>query len=166
MMICYYKEEKNPEEINELIKRVNGFSNGDLYKWGSISKVYKDIVEKKTVTNYRLSDNNLAEIRDALKAGKPVMIWLDYNPKTVKNDMHWVLAVDYDDNDENNIKIADPIDGKIKSIKSYLGWVIKDVRRTIEGYVVYDTIEDKVVDCEKYKLAIDEIKKIINKYQL
>jgi uncharacterized protein YvpB len=85
-----------------------------------------------------LKDSDINAIKDAIDAGFPVMIWLDYNPRTVKNDMHWVLIIGYDPTDENNFTIADPIDGKEKSLKKYLGWWKPSARRAIEAYVIYD----------------------------
>lgn len=137
MVASYYGHVVNPKEINDLLKKNQGFM-GDLYAWGGLFRCFGDIKERRFVTPSKLTDAQMQAIRDAIDKGFPVMLWLDYNPKTVKNDMHWVLAIGYNPADENDLTIADPIDGTVKSLKKYLGWLIPSARRTIETYVIYE----------------------------
>ncbi|HDK42323.1 MAG TPA: hypothetical protein ENH35_02905 [Candidatus Moranbacteria bacterium] len=153
MIDYYYGFNHKPDEVNDELKRYSGFA-GSLYKWGSFSKVHKSIREIYKRTNYRLKNSDIKAIKESIDKNYPVMIWLDYNPRTVKNEMHWVLAIDYNKDNENDITIADPIDGKTKSMKKYLGWFIPSIRRTIEAYVIY---EGKLPDLTNWKKKYEEL---------
>ena len=107
MIACYYKKETNPEEMNTLLKQNNGFVSGGLYVWGAFSRVNEDIEEIKTTTPQKLSDTQMNEIKGALDLGYPVMLQLDFNPKTSPTEMHYVLATSYNINDENDITRLD-----------------------------------------------------------
>jgi len=166
-IVCnYYGMSETPDEVVEKINQKNGFTKAGEYYWGKAVEVYKDIDLKEHYkrTNYFLKDSDINAIKGAIDKGFPVMIWLDYNPKTAKSDMHWVLIIGYDPNDENNFTIADPIDGTEKSLKKYLGWWKPSARRTIEAYVIYEgknKQKDKCENCEKYKKEIEELDKKI-----
>lgn len=141
MVSRYFGKEVTPVDINDKLKALGqgrGFHAGNgNYVYGAITKIFSDIKEKKVVTPMPLTDGQLGEIRTALDSGYPVMIQLDYNPKTVKLDSHFVLVVDYDKNDENNLTIVDPITGEVRSLRHYLGWFRPSMRKTIEKYLIY-----------------------------
>ena len=137
-MVCkYYGKDVNPSDINKKLKEKQGFVSGGLYVWGSLSKVFSDISESKIDTPSALNDGQLNEIKGAMDSGYPVVFQLDYNPKTVANDTHYVVGIGYDSSDINNFTIADAIDGKIKSIKDYLGWLRPSVKETVYQYIIY-----------------------------
>lgn len=137
-MVCkYYGKDETPLSINDKLKKVAGFVGGGNYVPDAIEKIYKDITETRVTTPAPLTDFQMNEIKSALDNGYPVMIELDYNPKTVENDMHFVLITDYNKNDENDFTIADPLGGTIKSLKSYLGWFRPSARKTINQYYIY-----------------------------
>jgi hypothetical protein len=164
MVANFYGMDETPDEVVNKINAKNGFTSAGEYYWGKAEDVYKDIdlKEKYKRTNYFLKDSDINAIKDAIDAGFPVMIWLDYNPRTVKNDMHWVLIIGYDPTDENNFTIADPIDGKEKSLKKYLGWWKPSARRAIEAYVIYEGKHknaDECENCDKYKKEIEDLRK-------
>jgi hypothetical protein len=141
-MACkYYGKDENPDTLNTFLKEKKGFADGGNYVWGAITKCYPDIKEVRTMTPSLLTDAQIQEIKTAIDDGYPVMVHLDYNPKTVKNDMHFVLLIDYNPNDENDFTIADPLGGKICSLKTYLGWFKPNARNTIEQY---DILKGKV----------------------
>jgi Sec-independent protein translocase protein TatA len=154
-MVCkYYGKDENPLSLNNLLKSKKGFvANSGEYVWGSITKCYSDIVERKTETPTKLTDTQIQEIKTALDNNYPVMLEVDYNPKTVKADMHFVLAVDYNPSDENDFTIIDPLGGKTESLKKYLGWYKPSCRDSIERYVVY---EGKVPEESAGKVLIDK----------
>lgn len=143
MTACYYGRNETPPTINQKLKDKNAFTsatpNGpkDLYVPGGLSKVFTDIKETRTVTPSKLTDGQVADIKNALDQHYPVMIGLDYNPKTPLADYHFVLIVDYNPNDENDFTIADPLTGGTRSLKDYLGWYKPSARNTIESYVVF-----------------------------
>jgi hypothetical protein len=157
----------NPSTINRKLIEVNGFAGAE-YIWGSLTKIFPEIAEKYTRTATKLSDAQILEIKASIDAGNPVMIWIDYDPATVKNDMHWVLIIGYDNQDENNFTIIDPIDGKQRSLKEYLKFLIGTARRTIEAYVIYSgknidiTIESLLAENKKLSDKMDEIANICN----
>jgi hypothetical protein len=49
-----------------------------------------------------------------------------------------VLVVGYNPNDENDMTIFDPLGGKLRSLKDYLGWFKPSARNTIEKYLIYE----------------------------
>lgn len=139
MVGAYYSEDLNPKELNEELKKVGGFTNGGDYVWGTMQKIYTNVHEVliRVGEKIALSNLHMEQIRDSLDKGYPVMLHIDYNPKTVKDDMHWVLAVDYNSNDENDITIVDPLGGMLCSLKKYLGWFRPSARNSIIDYVIY-----------------------------
>lgn len=142
MVARYYGNDVNPLTINDKLKAIGagkGFAAGSgNYVFGALTKLFPKIIEKVTATPAKLTDAQIGEIKTALDAGFPVMIHLDYNPQTVANDQHWVLVIGYNPDDENDMTIADPIDGTEKSLKKYLGWFKPSARDTIERYVIYE----------------------------
>ena len=155
-MICkYYGKDETPLSINDKLKKINGFVNGGNYVPDAIEKIYKDITETRVTTPAPLTDFQMNEIRNALDNGFPVMVEIDYNPKTVDNDMHFVLITDYNKNDENDFTIADPLGGTIKSLKSYLGWFRPSARKTINQYYIYKGVVPKT------EPTVDEILALI-----
>ena len=136
----YYGKSVDPISLNDKLKALGpgaGFVAGSgNYVWNAITKIFSDIKEKLVNTPMPLTDAQLGEIRSAIDDGYPVMIQIDYNPKTVANDMHFVLVVDYNTSDENDLTIYDPIGGVYKSLKAYLGWFRPNARKTIEKYIV------------------------------
>lgn len=139
MIARYYGKDDSPVTINDKLKALQpaGFVSGGNYVWGSFQRQYGDIKENRTTTPDALTDEQMGEIRTAIDAGYPVMVQLDYNPKTVEYDMHFVLLVGYNINDENDFTIADPIGGRVHSLKDYLGWFRPSARNTIEQYIIF-----------------------------
>jgi uncharacterized protein YvpB len=140
-MVCqYYGKSIDPAQLNQKLKDLGpgkGFTaGGGDYVPGGVNKIYGDIKETRTVTPSLLTDAQLAEIKTSIDNGYPVIICIDYNPKTNQPDTHFVVIVDYNNNDENDFTIADPLGGKIRSLKDYLGWLKPNVRNTIESYVI------------------------------
>ena len=141
-MLCkYYNKDETPVSINEKLINLGGgkgfATGGGDYIWGAIHKIFTDINEVKTETPDPLSDDQINQIKSSLDQGNPVMIQIDVNPKTVENDTHYALIVDYDSNDENNFTIADPIGGRVHSLKDYLGWFRPSARKTIYKFVLF-----------------------------
>jgi Sec-independent protein translocase protein TatA len=139
-MVCkYFGKNENPLTLNNLLKEKKGFvANGGEYVWGAITKCYPDIKEKMIQTPSLLTDGQVQEIKTTLDNGMPVVCQIDYNPKTNQPDMHFVVVVDYNHSDENDFTIADPINGKIRSLKDYLGFWKPNARNTIERYITYE----------------------------
>jgi hypothetical protein len=139
MVSKYYGKNENPLTLNTLLKDKKGFlTNSGEYIYGSLTRCYTDIKEFRTDTPSALTDTQVQEIKTALDNGKPVVLEIDYNPRTVKADQHFVLCVDYNPSEENDFTIADPLGGKVRSLKDYLGWYKPNARNTIEQYIIYE----------------------------
>ncbi len=134
----YYGFDDTPATVNKDLKDNSGFVGGGLYVWGKYPTMRKGLVEKVVNTPDPLTDAQYAVIKEALSKGYPVMLQIDYEPKTVPTDMHYVLCIGYDEADENNLTIADPLGGQIKSLKNYLGWYRPSMRKTIEQFCIYE----------------------------
>jgi chaperonin cofactor prefoldin len=138
MGLCYYDYNTDPEDLNNKLKKVGGFAGGGNYVWHSVEKITDKMKEAlvRVGDTYPATDDQVKQIKDALDDGYPVILHIDYNPKTVADDQHWVLAIGYNPADENDITIVDPLGGTIKSLKSYLGWLRPNFRRTLIDYCI------------------------------
>lgn len=156
MLSKYYGKDETPQTINDKLKTVKGFAvGGGDYIWGSFHKVFNDIAEVKTDTPDVLTDNQINQIKSSLDQNYPVMVQLDYNPKTVANETHYVLIVDYNPSEENDFTIADPLGGKIHSLKDYLGWYKPSVRKTINQIILFTGPKPTTQnDAETYGLLV------------
>lgn len=139
-MVCkYYGKQVDPGQLNTMLKNLGagkGFTGGGNYVPGGVHLIYGDIKETRTATPSPLTDLQIGEIRTALDNNYPVILGIDVNPRTVEYESHFVVAIDYDQNDENDFIIADPIGGKQRSLKDYLGWLVPGVRKTVYSYIV------------------------------
>lgn len=138
-VLTYYGKNETPFTLNDKLKakEVGGFQEkSGIYNHGSITKLYPDVTERAVVTPNLLTDDQVKEIKGALDAGNPVIFKIDYNPKTVAINTHFVTAVGYNPKDENDFLIADPLGGVTKSLKSYLGWLKPNARKSIEKYMI------------------------------
>lgn len=139
-MVCrYFGKEVDPGSLNQKLKDLGvgaGFDGGGNYVPGGVHLLFGDIKEALTRTPSTLTDAQMGEIRTALDNNYPVIIGIDVNPRTVEYNSHFVVVVDYNINDENDLQIADPLGGKIRSLKDYLGWLVPGVRNTIYSYVI------------------------------
>lgn len=136
MIAKYYGKSADPISIDEALKQANigGYvPKSGIYVHGSITKIYSDIQEFRTNTPGPLTDGQLIEISEAIRDGFPVMFHIDTNITTVRPDSHFVLAIGMDPIDENNVTIADPIGGRVHSLKDYPG----GVRRLVSEYFIY-----------------------------
>jgi hypothetical protein len=140
MVSCYYQHNETPATINQHLKELRplGFGNNDgKYVFGSLSRIFGEIVEKQVWTPDLLTNTQINDIKTSLDNGFPVMCEIDFQPQTQAPDMHFVLLVDYNPANENEFTIADPWTGTLHSLKDYLGWWKPSVRKTIEGYFTY-----------------------------
>jgi hypothetical protein len=141
MVSRYYGFDETPVTINDKLVNLgpgNGFVAGSgNYVYGSISKLHSEISEEVVYTPAPLTDGQLGEIRQHLDDGHPVMFQIDVNPRTVENDTHFVLVVDYNPEDENDFTIADPLGGQHRSLKEYLGWFRPGVRQSVEKFILF-----------------------------
>jgi len=141
-ILCYFGKDETPLTVNDKLKSLGpdkGFGkDGGAYVWGSISKLFPDIKEKRVDTPDKLTDEQMAEIKSALDRKLPVMVEIDYKPATVERDMHFVILTAYNPNDENDFTIADPLGGKTATLRQYLAWLKPSARITIRQYAIYE----------------------------
>jgi hypothetical protein len=167
-VLCELGHPINPIALNQLLIDRGGFggdSHGE-YNWGALPKIFSDVSERYVRTAHKLTDAEMSDIRASIDAGNPVVILIDYNPRTVKNDMHWVTIVAYNPDDENDFTVLDPIDGEFRSLKKYLGFFMPSARRTIEAYVVYSStncssLSELQTQISQLNAKLDAIKKIL-----
>lgn len=138
MVSKYYGYDDTPATINKDLKDANGFVGGGLYVWGKYPAIRKNVKETSVTTPEPLTDTQYNTIKEALSKGYPVMLQIDYNPSTAPTDMHYVLCIGFDEGDENNLTIADPLGGVVRSLKDYLKGFRPSMRKSIEQFVIYE----------------------------
>jgi hypothetical protein len=125
-------------ELSQKTNSQSGYAaNSAFYIPGSLPQLFADIQEKAVATPEALTDEQMAEIKSALDNHNPVVLGIDYNPRTLLPDYHFVVAIDYDPTDENNFTIADPLGGRNHSLKDYLAATKPSARATIERYFIF-----------------------------
>lgn len=117
-MVCtYFGHEETPSTLNDKLKNNGGFANGNLFVWGAITNIYRDIMYQGQVqTPDALTSAQMQKIKDTLDKGYPVIVQIDTVPATTSFDEHWILAIGYDGDD---FIIQDPWDGATKRITSW-----------------------------------------------
>jgi uncharacterized protein YvpB len=155
MIAQYLGYKESPSSINEKFKKKGGFEDeSGYYVWGTMAKLFTKVKDEIGInTPSPLSDDQMNEIKEELDNGNPVMLQIDYNPRTVEDDMHYVLCIGYNPDNENDLLIADPLGGVEKSLKKYLGRFRPSVRESIEQYIIYEvkapkksTLKNTVID--------------------
>lgn len=140
MVDRYFGKDTDPGRLNATYVSMGPgkafVKGGGDYIPGGNNLAFGDIKEVRTLTPSLITDAQIAEIKNAIDNGYPVIIGIDYNPRDVDYDSHFVTIVDYNPNDENDFTIADPITGTTRSLKDYLGWYKPNARNTIESYVI------------------------------
>jgi len=136
MIAKYYGREETPETLHDKIEAKGGFTSTGSYYWNTIGKIFTDIKESIYATPNPLTDEQIGIIKTSIDNGHPVICQIDYDPKDIDADMHFVVFTGYNPSDENDFTIADPIAGKEKSLKSYLGWFKPSARKEIDRYVL------------------------------
>lgn len=118
MMCKYYGKNVDVAELNKLLIDIEGFANGNLYKWyEGITKIYDDIKITKLVdTPNPVTTEQFNSWKKEIDAGRPVILQVDFYPSTAQPDMHFVLLVGYD---EKNYYVADPYYGDISNLTRY-----------------------------------------------
>jgi len=104
MMLKYFGFDTDPSRLNKLLASNGGFYNGNLFVWGSLSKLFPGVT-----FGYRYDGAALDKIDAQLALKKPVIIHVDFVPSTPAVDEHWVLVVGKQD---GSYIINDPRDGK------------------------------------------------------
>lgn len=147
MTCCYFNHNETPHTLNERLKANGGYSNGNLFVWSVLTKIFPDVkwVGSVTQTPAELTTAQMNTIRDTIDKGYPVFLKIDTIPATSSLDEHWILAYDYEGDD---FMVADPWDGAKKRITS---WGVKP-QKLIWGYSHYsgtpaENTADALTEC-------------------
>lgn len=115
--VCrYYGKDTDPAQLNRDLLRVGGYANGNLYKWWSLGAIYPDIRVREYI-DCQTVPAPLDKIDAELAAGRPPIVWVDFNPHTPANDMHWVVIVGHTEGRADYL-IMDPWTGQIVPFRS------------------------------------------------
>jgi len=130
--VCrYYGKDTDPAQLNRDLLRVGGYANGNLYKWWSLGAIYPDIRVREYI-DCQTVPAPLDKIDAELAAGRPPIVWVDFNPATAYNDMHWVVIIGHTEGRADYL-IMDPWTGKIVPFKT----LYSDPARYIFRIVTY-----------------------------
>jgi lysozyme len=125
MMLNYYGHPHTPETLNTLLNKNGGYLSGNLFVWGVINKLYPDITLDKYIDCANVAAP-LNKIEDALRAGYPAIVQVDYNPYTTAMDMHFVLIIG---KQGSSYMMIDPIDGTIRKFEDRYGLPARHIYR-------------------------------------
>lgn len=96
----------NPYQLNLWYTHNGGYASGNLFIWEKLPQLYPDIKYNGMVYN-----PSPAKIKEAIRKNELPIIYVDFNDKTPYIEMHWVLGIGIDMDD--NILVADPWTGTI-----------------------------------------------------
>jgi len=149
MMLCLYGHDETPATLNDKLKANGGYANGNLFVWGAINNMYKDVAYGGQVQTFDpLTKSQMDFIKGKIDKGYPVILLIDTIPSTSQLDEHWILAIDYEGDD---FMVQDPWDGATKRITS---WGIRP-QDLIYAYAYYtgkiaiDPVTDPLQECLK-----------------
>jgi len=105
-MVCNaFGHASNPLQLNDWLTANEGYSEGNLFLWDAIERLYPDMHFDGFVYN-----PSTALIRSAILAGVLPIMFVDFNDDTPLIEMHWVLGIGVTGTD---VIIADPWTGTI-----------------------------------------------------
>jgi hypothetical protein len=122
--------DKQPDEVNQILKNGNGFANGGDFVWTKcqllgISQTYLS-PRYQTVS---LSNSEVNKLIGFLDLGFPALCEVDFNPADDDEQMHFVLAVGHTDGE---ILVVDPWEGQLET------WSFASFQRNTYQYRIYD----------------------------
>lgn len=134
---------RNTHDVNELLKANKGFQaqfdvNGKVipgtgtgnFVWSKCTVLGLNSIYVSPTWSGPVTDTGISNVKSYIDQGYAPLCEVDFNPSTMGEEMHFVLAVGYDG---DNFMIADPWTGTIKSMDVYGGF-----RRAIIQFRVYD----------------------------
>lgn len=99
-----------PAEYNTWLIANKGFENGNWYVWNSLARRFPDLAISLWADCLRIPAP--LHLMDAeLAQGRPCVVWVDFNPDTAREEMHWVTIIG---------KLPD---GDYTMVDSWDGWV-------------------------------------------
>lgn len=91
MVVKYFGYDTDPGRLNQLLIQNGGYWRGNLFVWGAISKIWP--LKIGEWVDCLKVPAPLNKLDDALARKEPVIVWVDFNPKTAIEEMHWVVIV-------------------------------------------------------------------------
>lgn len=163
-----FGKDTNPSKLNKDLIERGGFKNGTDYTFYGkditqplgISLVYPDIkITRYTETPSAVTSKQFAEIKAQIDRGYPVLIQVDFLPATTKLDQHWVLIINYEN---DNYYVYDPYYGDIANLTRY-----GTPSKTIYKFVYYEgnvpTPEPQTDWAAKYNVIKEEFEQYKSK---
>ncbi len=92
-----------PDYVNERLKKVGGYANGNLVIWTKIPQALPNLIFVRRVKGYNNAD---------VLANLPCLVEVDFDGSGTTNDMHWVLFI-------GNKRMNDPWTGREESTGKY-----------------------------------------------
>ncbi len=122
--------DKQPDQVNQLLKDNSGFQNGGLFVWSKSTVLgLNQVYLSPRCQAVSLYATEVVKLREYLKSGKPALCEVDFNPATDEYQMHYVLAVGYTDTE---IIVVDPWEGQYES------WTDASFQRNTYQFRIYD----------------------------
>lgn len=147
-VICrFYGKDIWPDQLNDRMKEVGGYWDGNMWIWTKLSEIYPDISHKKTINCYN-DPAQLNEIRRRIDEGHPVIVMTFVGGIT-----HYVVIFGYDD---KGYYTCDPNKGDVILFKDRFG----DPARFIYKIDFYEgPLKDEIDANDELKSKIDSLEK-------
>lgn len=160
--------DKQPDEVNAILKDNNGFSGGGNFVWSKSSSLgIKETYISPRCQAIPLYSTEVIKLREFIKNGHPALCEVDFNPATDGEEMHYVLAVGFTDTE---IIVVDPWEGQ------YENWTDAAFQRNTYQYRIYDkvlpqddngeTLPVKKTDFENMRRKCDIYDKVLQKLNI
>lgn len=139
---CYV--EKNPHDVNELLKANNGYQPGTgNFIWSKCTVLGLNQVYQSPYYSDPVTTQGITKMKSLLDEGRPLITHIDFDPKDPDDDQHWLIVYGYD---EPEIFYAhDPWTDTDITLDVYGG-----VRRCVYEWRAYDKIlpKDEAINYE------------------
>jgi hypothetical protein len=130
-----------PQSFNAVLTKRGGFNyvnGGEAHlAWDRLPDIFPGLEWKgRADWDRRLTSAELATVKAKID-NAPLVLWVDFRPKTLKMDSHFVLAIGYRQGITdygNDIKIIDPADGQEAWLLQRYATEGQDLERAIWGY--------------------------------
>jgi hypothetical protein len=137
--------EKNPHDVNELLKANNGFQEkSGNFIWSKCSVLGLSQVYQSPYYSDPVTPQGLSKMRSLLDEGRPLITHIDFDPSDNDDDQHWLIVYGYNDNDV--FYAHDPWSDTDITLEVYGG-----VKRCVYEWRAYDKTlqKDLQIDLQK-----------------
>ncbi|MDD4957686.1 MAG: C39 family peptidase [Candidatus Omnitrophica bacterium] len=148
----FYGKDIWPDWLNEQMKRVGGYADGNLWLWHKLTEIFPDIRVHDLIDCYTVPAP-LERIDQRLEQGHPVIVCVDFDPKPGVQT-HFVVIFG---KDERGYYIADPWYNDIALLNERYG----DPAKAIYAIRMYDgplsPLSASNPDLDSLKKRLEEI---------